>query len=1336
MEVKDNVFSISVTVYLNPAYWTPYVPPSMTKTNILRFLFTQRPLTVIEEEELSTVNFYKHLRGGRRVRLSPPAQSVKGKERAIEPNEDPPILEPPGLNARLMPFQSRTLRWMKAREGEEERKQDAELWWEETQPNFNFDSAPEGKVWINWMRGVVEWGEKPTLEPSKGGAGLLAEEMGLGKTVISLGLILENQEPDRNDQETYWDDELKADIQPSGLTLIVCPGTIVSQWENEIRKHADGLRVYRYEGVNKLKKYRGTWDAQAFANDYDIVLTTFDLLRKEVDVARPPVDRNTRSRQCDNPRYERSLFIRLDFLRVILDEAQLLQNPMSHVSETVSCIRRKHSWAVTSTPIKTALEDLASTLKFLRIGSQTSGVHWPNLIRPCCRPTWGRLWDRVAVRTTKAMVDNEMTLPTQKRYLCPIRFSKVERYTYDELYSEALMSLGLSKDGVPAEEDWVPNRAALAYHLSALRKVCCHPQVVDQNKLGSSVLKTIDEILHFMRHQNLASVFQESRALGAAECKRAHLVMFDAENCTRFEEALEILKTVIARLDPLLDEIKAELGPISDELQTARAEKASIEESGSEPSDEGPAQNAKAAKEMGLETLDEKVERLTQRHTSMKQHSRELLLVLHSTHFLSGNCYFSLGKFPTEERDSYTDAERIRATLLSGERMVADQAGQRLRVDLQRRDISKDSLRFQLSQVKGGLLTNMNIKETNETIKDLNSMGKVIWKWREEIIKLLQVPVSADDGQDASGDEYQKGIEVQERCDVYLSAYSELLLDWRELITGEKVLSKGKRPRYKKKVVPTLEKGYPAAEVLAYELNEECCSVKPEEFINLRDNYTKLNHIANGLNLKKDHPEQSIIKAQKVFLKEQRDEGQKVIAKLLNEANVEFRRVFNTRAEYFKALQSLSDDVSDPVLTHRSKPLLTQIADAARESALSQEKLQEKLSKKRYLDFLQKQSKEVTQDERQCVICAGTFKHGVITNCGHLCCLKCFENWRLRSRRCSICQSELPPGSWQEVDFVEKGGLEHVPEKWTKGSAFEAPSSLNMVDPALMKSISLFDFSKGPEELQLNPFGRQTQRQVLSSKLDLISKHIRYLRQRDPTSKAVVFSCWKESLDLLMSSFNRNGIRFVRLEGTTAAQKQAAVTKFAEDDSIAVFVLHTRSQSAGLTLTCANYLFLLEPLLHPSFELQACARIHRIGQTRQTTVFQYFVEGTVEERIVHHAARARTSLFLTSEAAPPAEKESEDAYAPTSPSRRTKKVVEEGDEMSSLEQLQECLFDKNVFLGLQRFLLGEEANIVGGISADDDSTMVEAEGVDADAGSGMMVDESSDDELNRLELEM
>lgn len=72
-----------------------------------------------------------------------------------------------------------------------------------------------------------------------------------------------------------------------------------------------------------------------------------------------------------------------------------------------------------------------------------------------------------------------------------------------------------------------------------------------------------------------------------------------------------------------------------------------------------------------------------------------------------------------------------------------------------------------------------------------------------------------------------------------------------------------------------------------------------------------------------------------------------------------------------------------------------------------------------------------------------------------------------------------------------------------------------------------------------------------------------------------------------------------------------------------VFLLHARAHASGLNLVNASHVFLTEPLLNTALELQAIARVDRIGQQHETTVWLYLVSGTVEESIYNLSVRRR-----------------------------------------------------------------------------------------------------------------
>lgn len=118
---------------------------------------------------------------------------------------------------------------------------------------------------------------------------------------------------------------------------------------------------------------------------------------------------------------------------------------------------------------------------------------------------------------------------------------------------------------------------------------------------------------------------------------------------------------------------------------------------------------------------------------------------------------------------------------------------------------------------------------------------------------------------------------------------------------------------------------------------------------------------------------------------------------------------------------------------------------------------------------------------------------------------------------------------------------------------------------------------------------------------------------------------------------NETGIgRTSRKNNSSNSKLNQDITDFKRDPSITCFLLNTIAQAAGLTFTNASHVFLCEPMVNLSFELQAVNRIHRIGQTKETSVWNFIIEGTIEESIAYlgtkkriQAAKVRKSVMNT-----------------------------------------------------------------------------------------------------------
>ncbi len=115
--------------------------------------------------------------------------------------------------------------------------------------------------------------------------------------------------------------------------------------------------------------------------------------------------------------------------------------------------------------------------------------------------------------------------------------------------------------------------------------------------------------------------------------------------------------------------------------------------------------------------------------------------------------------------------------------------------------------------------------------------------------------------------------------------------------------------------------------------------------------------------------------------------------------------------------------------------------------------------------------------------------------------------------------------------------------------------------------------------------------------------------------RSLIFSQWTKLLDLVEPHLRREGIAFERLDGSTV-DRAGVVARFQSESGPPVMLISLKAGGAGLNLTAADHVFLLDPWWNPAVEDQAADRTHRIGQERPVFVHRLVSRGTVEERIL------------------------------------------------------------------------------------------------------------------------
>jgi non-specific serine/threonine protein kinase len=165
-----------------------------------------------------------------------------------------------------------------------------------------------GFHWLNYLQ-EVNWG------------GILADDMGLGKTIQALSFLQHYREEH---------DQL--------IALVVCPTTLMFNWENEIRKFTPSLTYHIHHGGDRTR------NKQALGQ-FNIIITTYGTLRSDI-----------------------KLLLEIPFDYVVLDESQAIKNPSSKVTKAACLLHAKHRLCMSGTPLQNNTFDIFAQMNFLNPG--------------------------------------------------------------------------------------------------------------------------------------------------------------------------------------------------------------------------------------------------------------------------------------------------------------------------------------------------------------------------------------------------------------------------------------------------------------------------------------------------------------------------------------------------------------------------------------------------------------------------------------------------------------------------------------------------------------------------------------------------------------------------------------------------------------------------------------------------------------------------------------------------------------------------------------------------------------------------------------------------------
>lgn len=262
--------------------------------------------------------------------------------------------------------------------------------------------------------------------------GILADDMGLGKTLQAIVAITQMQE------------------KKEGVSLVVCPTSLLYNWKEEIVKFNSKLNVLVIDGMPSQRK-----KMIAKADKYDLLITSYSLLQKDIELY---------DSQC--------------FASTILDEAQHIKNRGTRNAKSVKLIKSKYRMVLSGTPIENSLDELWSLFDFLMPGFLNS---YERFIEKYIRVSGEEqtknlqyLRKKVApfiMRRMKADVLDDLPPVSELTYHCQLTHVQRELYkSYAESARNELTKL-VERDGFDKVQIHV-----LAT-LTRLKQICCHPAI-------------------------------------------------------------------------------------------------------------------------------------------------------------------------------------------------------------------------------------------------------------------------------------------------------------------------------------------------------------------------------------------------------------------------------------------------------------------------------------------------------------------------------------------------------------------------------------------------------------------------------------------------------------------------------------------------------------------------------------------------------------------------------------------------------------------------------------------------------------------------------------------
>ena len=301
----------------------------------------------------------------------------------------------------------------------------------ESPAGLNGTLRPYQSRGAGWLAFLERWGL----------GACLADDMGLGKTVQFLTLML----------------HLKEQNALTGPTLLICPTSVMGNWEREVRKFAPSLTVLLHHGPGRSQGPNFVTRSRKI----DLVITSYALVTRDINTLKP-----------------------ISWRGLVLDEAQNIKNADSKQTQSVRELTGQFRIALTGTPVENRLSELWSIMEFLNPGYLGSKQFFQRrfaipiekygdtmslqMLRSMVQPFLLR-----RLKTDRTIIQD---LPDKQEMTVFCNLAPAQAALYQTVVDQSLADID--------DAEGIQRRGMILALLTKLKQLCNHPELIDKEDVS------------------------------------------------------------------------------------------------------------------------------------------------------------------------------------------------------------------------------------------------------------------------------------------------------------------------------------------------------------------------------------------------------------------------------------------------------------------------------------------------------------------------------------------------------------------------------------------------------------------------------------------------------------------------------------------------------------------------------------------------------------------------------------------------------------------------------------------------------------------------------------